>query len=109
MKRHLRKIAQNSPENSAQESVRSQEVMSKICEEFQALRDSFIVMNQEVHALSERQEVMTPDLRAKGSRMTEVQRLLNGPLGRIQEILENPERADRNFERLWEIAGKTAE
>jgi len=40
--------------------------------------------------------------------MTEVQRLLNGPLGRIQDILEYPERADHNFERLWEIAGRTA-
>ena len=76
-------IAQNSPENSAHESMTNQEDMSKIREEFQALKDSVNVMNQEVHALSERQEVMTQDVRAIGARMTEVQRLQNGPLARI--------------------------
>jgi len=96
-------IAQNSLENSAQKSVTNQEEMTKKREEFQALRDSVNVMNQE------RQEVMTQDVRAIRARMTEVQRLLNGPLGRIQDILEYPERADHNFERLWEIAGRTTE
>jgi len=44
-------------ENSAQESVTNKEEMSKIREKFHALRDSVDVMNQEVHALSERQKM----------------------------------------------------
>ena len=76
-------------------STSDPEEFNNLREIFQVLREAFSSINQEVHDFMERHELMTQDMRALGTTMTEMRHKFDEPMDRFQEISEYPQSCDQ--------------